>query len=144
MAKGLQVVFDCANPDQLAQFWAAALGYIMQPPPEGYSSWEALLKEMGLPESDWDKASAVIDPEGKGPRIFFQKVPEGKATKNRVHLDINIGDRDIVPDERRNRVDEHVAYLQSIGATLIKPGSEVHGEYWVVLQDPEGNEFCVQ
>ena len=87
----IQVVFDSADPGRLAQFWAAALHYVVQPPPPGYASWEDLLREMGVPEEQWTSRSAVVDPEGSGPRIFFQRVPEPKAAKNRVHLDVRAG-----------------------------------------------------
>jgi Glyoxalase-like domain len=82
MAVGVQVVFDASDPAALAEFWAAATGYVVQPPPEGFDSWEAFLAQIGVPEDQWDKASACIDPEGKGPRFFFQKVTEPKTAKN--------------------------------------------------------------
>jgi hypothetical protein len=143
MATGIQVVFDAADPDKIAQFWAEALHYIVQPPPEGYETWEQLLTEMGVPESEWDKASAVVDPDGKGPRIFFQKVPEPKSVKNRVHLDINIAGRATPPDQRRMKVDAEVERLERLGASRLYV-LEQYGEYCVTMRDPEGNEFCVQ
>ncbi len=143
MATGIQVVFDAADPDKIAHFWAEALGYILQPPPEGYESWEQLLAEMGVPQSEWDKASAVVDPGGTGPRIFFQKVPEPKTVKNRVHLDINAAGRGVPPEQRKATVDAEVERLAKIGATRLYVQDE-HGEYCVTMRDPEGNEFCVQ
>jgi hypothetical protein len=143
MATGIQVVFDTADPDKLAHFWADALGYIVQPPPDGYESWEQLLAEMGVPEAEWDKASAVVDPDGRGPRIYFQKVPEPKSVKNRVHLDLNVAGRALLPEERRPTVDAEVARLEKLGATRLYV-QDAHGEYCVTMSDPEGNEFCVQ
>lgn len=144
MATGIQVVFDCADPDRLARFWASVLGYRLQDPPEGYGSWEEFLEDQGVPESEWNSASAVVDPDGAGPRIFFQRVPEPKTVKNRVHLDVNAGGGLGVPvDERRRRVDAEVERLRGEGATLLRPVEE-RGEYHVVMQDPEGNELCVQ
>lgn len=144
MATGIQVVIDCADPAQLSSFWATALGYQVQDPPAGYESWEAFLAAMNVPQEEWNAASAVVDPDGKGPRIFFQRVPEPKIVKNRVHLDLNVGGSATTPlEERRQRVDAEVKRLQSCGATMLRP-MEQHGEYWVVMQDPEGNEFCVQ
>src|SRR5689334_12255857 len=99
----IQVTFDAADPDALARFWAGVLGYIVQPPPEGFDTWEAFLASIGLPESEWDKASAIVDPEGKGPRLYFQKVPEGKTVKNRMHLDVNVGGPRGTPEEERRR-----------------------------------------
>src|SRR3954451_17087060 len=76
MAMTFQVTIDCADPDRLAKFWAAALGYQLQPPPEGFDTWIDFLKARGIPESLWNSASAIVDPAGAGPRIFFQQVPE--------------------------------------------------------------------
>ena len=92
MAPRVQVVIDCADPSGLAPFWAEVLGYIEQPPPEGSATWEDWAREHDIPEEDWNKASAVVDPEGKGPRFYFQQVPEGKVAKNRVHLDVFVAE----------------------------------------------------
>jgi hypothetical protein len=146
MATGVQVVMDCADPNRMMKFWATALEYKEQDPPEGHASWEDFLRSMNVPEDQWNSAGAVVDPEGKGPRIYFQRVPEPKTVKNRVHLDLNVGDGQATPmEERRKRVDAEVDRLVAAGATVFRPG-EVSGlgEYWVVMQDPEGNEFCVQ
>ncbi|HZD80612.1 MAG TPA: VOC family protein [Actinomycetota bacterium] len=145
MATRIQIVNDCADPSGLAAFWAEALHYRLQDPPEGASSWEDWLREQGIPEERWNDASAVVDPDGAGPRIFFQRVPEGKVVKNRVHLDLSISGGIRAPlEERQRSVDGEVERLQGLGATIFRPGSVQRGEYWVVMQDPEGNEFCVQ
>ena len=145
MAVRIQVVFDCADPDRLARFWASALGYHIPPPPEGFETWEAWLTAHDIPEEDWNSASAVEDPDGAGPRIYFQQVPEQKIVKNRVHIDLNVGGGGKVPlEDRQQRVDAEVERLVKEGATVFRPGSVERGEYWVVMQDPEGNEFCVQ
>jgi hypothetical protein len=144
MAIPIQVTFDCADPEPVASFWAEALGYKLQDPPEGYASWPDFLTAIGIPEAEWNRASAIVDPEGRGPRIYFQRVPEPKVVKNRVHLDVNVGGGPETPaDERRTRVDAAVERLSALGATKIRPYEE-NGEYWVVMQDPEGNEFCLQ
>lgn len=144
MAIPIQVTFDCADPARVASFWAEALGYKLQDPPEGYASWPDFLTAIGVPEAHWNKASAIVDPEGRGPRIYFQRVPEPKVVKNRVHLDVNVGGGHGTPaDERRARVDAAVERLCGIGATKLRPYEE-NGEYWVVMQDIEGNEFCLQ
>jgi Glyoxalase-like domain len=143
MATGLQIVFDCADPDKLARFWAQAIHYKMQDPPPGFASWEAWLKSQGIPESEWDSASAVVDPEGVGSRIYFQRVPEAKTVKNRVHLDLNISGGSAVPgDERRRRIDAEVDRLVRLGARRSRTVQE-RGEYFVNMFDPEGNEFDV-
>lgn len=144
MTTSIQVTFDCADPNRLAEFWAEALGYRLQPPPAGYDSWEAWAAEQGIPPEQWNAMSAVVDPDGVGPRLFFQRVPEGKTAKNRVHLDVNVGGGHGTPlDQRKQRVDAAAASLVAAGATRLRP-FEQHGEYWVVMQDPEGNEFCLQ
>ncbi len=144
MAIPIQVTFDCADPARLALFWAAAVEYKLQDPPEGYDSWPVFLIAIGIPEDQWNRASAIVDPEDRGPRIYFQQVPEPKVVKNRVHLDVNVGGGPgMPPDERRVRVDAAVERLCALGATRLRPMEE-HGEYWVVMQDPEGNEFCLQ
>ena len=143
MATGVQVVFDCADPARLSRFWVEALGYKLEDPPEGYASWEDWLREQGIPEERWNDAGAVVDPDGSGPRIYLQRVPEPKTVKNRVHLDLNAGGGGSVPiEERRRRVDAEAERLQGIGATRLRALEEL-GVYWVVMQDPEGNEFCV-
>jgi Glyoxalase-like domain len=144
MATSVQVVIDCADPDRLARFWATALGYKLQDPPTGYASWEDFLREMKVPEEEWNSASAVVDPDGAGPRVYFQRVPEGKRVKNRVHLDLNVGGGHGTPlEERKTKVDAEVERLRGEGATVVGP-IEQRGEYWVVMQDPEDNEFCLQ
>jgi hypothetical protein len=144
MATGVQVVFDCADPDRLARFWADALGYRLQDPPAGYGSWQDWARDQGIPEERWNDAGAVVDPDGKGPRIYLQRVPEPKTVKNRVHLDLNIsgGPSAGTLEERRARVDAEVERLRGLGATRQRAAEEL-GQYWVVMQDPEGNEFCV-
>jgi hypothetical protein len=142
MARPFQVTMDAADPTRLAAFWAAALGYEVQPPPPGFASWEELLESQGVPRDQWGAASAIIDPDGVRPRIFFQRVPEPKAAKNRVHLDLQSGGGPGVPlDEQRRRVQDEVGRLVSLGATEVGEQADL-GVYWVVLRDPEGNEFC--
>jgi hypothetical protein len=143
MATGVQVVFDCADPDALARFWAAALGYKLQDPPEGYASWEDWAREQGIPEDRWNEVSAAVDPDGRGPRLYFQKVPEAKIVKNRVHLDLNIsGGRGTPLAERRRRIEAEVERLLRAGAARLRTLEESDG-YVVNLADPEGNEFDV-
>lgn len=144
MATAIQVVFDCADPAQLAPFWAAALGYKQDDPPPGFETWPDFLKAQGVPEDQWNSANAVSDPDGVGPRIFFQRVPEPKSVKNRVHLDLNVGGGHSVPiEERRTRIAAVAERLIQSGAKRLRE-MEQRGEYWVVMADPEGNEFCLQ
>ncbi len=109
----LTVVLDCADPEGLAGFWAAALGYRREPFQEPYL--------VLLPE-----------PGGAGPELVLQRVPEPKAGKNRMHLDLHVED-----------VDAEAARLVGLGATR-RGGEVVEGGFrWLVLADPEGNELCV-
>ena len=97
---------------------------------------------MEIPEENWNDARALVDPTGDGPRIFFQRVPEGKAAKNRVHLDVNAstGPSD---EDKRAKVEELATVLVEAGAVMQRSYEE-QGGFWIVMLDPEGNEFCVQ
>ena len=82
----LQITFDCADPARLVSFWSAALGYVVEPPPDGYPTWNDYWRMVGVPESelptDGDAADSIIDPAGVGPRIVFLPVPESKTASN--------------------------------------------------------------
>ena len=143
MAVNLQIVFDAADPGALAAFWCEAIGYEPQPPPPGFDTWEDWARDMGIPQEAWNDAAAIVDPAGVGPRIFIQRVPEPKRAKNRMHLDIGVSGGPSTPlEERRTAVDLAVEELTDAGAAIVEP-MEQRGEYWVVMRDPEGNEFCV-
>ena len=143
MAVRIQVVIDSSEPGTLARFWAEALGYQVEAPPPGFDDWPGFLRSIGVPEEEWGRYAAVVDPEGTGPRVFFQKVPEGKVVKNRVHLDLSVGGgREAAGEERRKNISRAAARLEGLGATVVGPKEEA-GSYWVVMQDPEGNEFCL-
>ena len=143
MAVRIQVVIDCHDPGTLARFWAEALAYQEEPPPPGFDDWPAFLRSIEVPEEEWNRYAAVVDPDGAGPRVFFQQVPEGKVAKNRVHLDLSVsGGREAAIEERRKGVARAAARLEGLGATILGPKEEM-GSYWVVMQDPEGNEFCL-
>ncbi len=139
-----QVVMDALSPAVLSEFWAVALGYRLDDPPPGFETWEEALAASGLPPERWDDASAVVDPHGVGPRIFFQKVSESKTVKNRVHLDVGVGRGISDPAERWEVVQAHVERLVGSGATVVEERRGEWGDHWMVLADPEGNEFCVQ
>jgi hypothetical protein len=136
----MQIAFDCADPTALAAFWAAALpGYQVQPPPEGFASWPEALTAWGVPEELHDSRSALV---GDGPRLFFQRVPEPKTAKNRVHLDLHAGGGPGVPAEQQwPRVRAEAERLVALGATKVSEHEEM-GVVWAVMTDPEGNEFC--
>jgi hypothetical protein len=133
MTLEVQVVFDAGSPRALGTFWALALGYVEESPPAGFDSWDAALDAWGFAPDDRDTAYAVVDPQGAGPRVFFQRVPEGKTAKNRVHLDLH------PPEGTR---DEVVRKLIDLGAKKLWDG-QLGPQSWVTLADPEGNELCV-
>jgi hypothetical protein len=143
MAREIQVTFDCADPGELAKFWATALGGVVPPPPDGSPTWDEFLAARGVPPEQRNDASAVEDPDGQRPRIFFQRVPEGKVVKNRVHLDVRVAPG-LEGDERMAALEAAADELVGIGATRVsrsEPGPLSGG--FIVMRDPESNEFCL-
>lgn len=138
----VQVTFDCADPDALARFWCAVLGYEIDEPPDGFDSWEAALAAWGVPEEHWNDKSAAHDPTGSGPRLFFQKVPEAKTVKNRLHLDVRAAPG-LEGDARRAGLEAEAERLVGLGAQVVQPYHEDPLGSWIILSDPEGNEFCL-
>lgn len=148
MAERYKICVDCTDPNLLAAFWAEAMGYVV----EDYASFIETLLDQGLVGDDdlvvldgrkaFKTAAGVrhpddpYDPEtgvGRGMRILFQSVPEPKTVKNRLHLDIHYG-----PDRYEAEADR----LAGLGATRLSEHDE-QGSKWIVMADPEGNEFCV-
>lgn len=124
------ITFACEDPDRLARFWAAALDYeVQEVPPDFMEHWLALGR-------DPNGASAIVDPDGKRPRFFFQQRHKTDTEVAPIHLDISFDDPDAAVDR-----------LLSLGATFVEAKSDKIGPYesqWVVMRDPEGNGFCVQ
>jgi hypothetical protein len=141
MYTSLQVVFDAAEPARLADFWAVAMGYVQESPPEGFTTWVDFAHSIGLPEAEFGDQASLVDPDGAGPRLYFQRVPEGKTAKNRVHLDVRVG-RGKRGEEWSRCVEQHVARLLEAGGSVAWRNNTVRGRS-VVMRDPEGNEFCV-
>ena len=144
MTREVQITFDCADPDALCGFWAEVLGYQEQPPPPGFDSWEAFLDSVGVPKEQRNDRSAAVPVDGAGPRLFFQKVPEGKSAKNRVHLDVRAAPG-LGNDERMTALEAEAERLVTLGATRLRrfePGTELSAGF-IVMSDPEGNEFCL-
>lgn len=136
-----QVTFDCAEPERVARFCCEVLGYVVPPPPKGFDTWDAFGRT--LPPERQGAAFACVDPSGVGPRLFFQRVPEGKAVKNRVHLDVRVG-TGLVGEERLAALEAECARLVTLGAVrgqlLLADGVN---ESCLGMQDVEGNEFCL-
>jgi hypothetical protein len=141
----LQIAIDCHDPGAQVRFWCLALDYEPVPPPEGHATWRDWYRGLGISEEelgDDDGQDRIRDPEGILPAIWFQVVPESKAAKNRVHLDVLVG-RGLPKPERIMVVEERARRLEAAGATRLTVLNEYDDHYGVVLQDPEGNEFCV-
>ena len=135
-----QVTFDCAEPERLARFWCEVLGYVVPPPPEGFATWDDFTRS--LPPEQQDSWFACIDPTGVGPRLFFQRVPEGKAVKNRVHLDVRVG-TGLVGEERLAALEAECARLVALGAVHVRTLYDGDDESCIPMLDIEGNEFCL-
>jgi Glyoxalase-like domain len=135
----IQIALDCADPHRLVEFWAYALGYEV----ERHEDMIRGLLESGVATDDdvatvdgrlvWKTAATCSDPGGTRPRWYFQLVPEAKTVKNRMHVDIRIG------EEGR---EAYVAELLKLGAKRLYDGQQ-GPQTWITVADPEGNEFCV-
>ncbi len=137
--KQVQVAFDCVDPRAVAQFWKAVLGYVDPPVPPGFDSWE--LYDASLPVESQGSTWVCQDPDGVGPRLFFQRVPEPKAMKNRVHLDVRVG-VGLTGDERVAALEAEAARLEELGARRVRLLlADEENESCLLMQDVEGNEF---
>lgn len=141
-----QLTVDAGDPALLARFWAGALGYQPAPPTTPETPWHAHYRARLGDRTAFD--DRLFDPDGLRPPIWFQQVPEAKAGKNRLHLDLypTGRDRSLTQDRRVAVVEEKVAELIGLGAIVVRRTREDDPDdpvYFVVMQDPEGNEFCV-
>jgi hypothetical protein len=156
MPAGFQIVIDCVDPGLLARFWAAALGYVLESPPEGFATWDDWRRDIGFPDDELgDGADSIVDPAGDGPRIWFNAMPDAKVVKNRLHFDIHasLGGtgggylssvRKIPSEVRKQRVDAEAARLAELGATITGAFTPEGVEHYAVgMRDPEGNEFDI-
>jgi hypothetical protein len=135
----VQVTFDCAEPERVARFWCEVLGYVLPPPPDGFATWDEY--HGSRPPAEQGQWFACVDPTGVGPRLFFQRVPEGKAVKNRVHLDVRVG-TGLVGDERLAVLQAESARLVALGAVEVRVLlADEENESCILMQDIEGNEF---
>ena len=145
VVREVQVTFDCSEPEVLATFWREALGYREQPPPPGFVDWQTALAAWQVPDAERTSRSAILPPEGEpGPRLFFQRVPEGKTAKNRVHLDVRVAPG-LQGEERMAALESESERLVAHGATRVRRVDPDGGleTGFVVLLDPEGNELCL-
>jgi len=133
-----QIAIDCADPHSLARFWAGVVGYQVEDHHDGvermiaagYADRDAAVEIDG--RLQWATATACFDPDGRGPRLLFQQVPETKTVKDRIHLDLHF------PTDGNAEVERII----ELGATRLWDGQQ--GPHtWITLADPEGNEFCI-
>jgi predicted enzyme related to lactoylglutathione lyase len=115
------ITFDCTDAGVVGRFWELLLGWRLETEPDGSGAF--------------DRDEAFLINPGGGPNLLFQRVPEPKQVKNRVHLDLG-------PTERTR--DMEVERLLAAGATVVGDHRNPDGTGWVVMADPEGNEFCVE
>ena len=133
MARLNNITFACEEPVQLAEFWREALGYEhIEPPSEVLEEVEKAIAAGELDPTGW---AMLVNPDGTGPRLLFQRRPKGSTTDIPIHLDLHSDDRAA-----------EVERLVGLGATVVEERSQKIGPYeevWTVMKDPEGNGFCV-
>jgi catechol 2,3-dioxygenase-like lactoylglutathione lyase family enzyme len=143
MSVTFHVTFDAHDPEKLADFWTTVLDYELQDPPKGFDTWEQFGEHIGMPRERRHDLIAIVDPDDeKSSRVLFQKVPEDKTVKNRVHLDVHVSAGASDDDEAWRRVLAAVDKLVATGATVVGENNEPNGRC-MVMRDPEGNEFCL-
>lgn len=152
MSRDFQVTFDAHDPRALSTFWRDVLGYVHPGPPgvdvpdgvDPLAVWDEFLARVGVPEEQRNTRSAIEDPDGNGPRLFFQQVPEDKVAKNRVHLDVRAAPG-LQGEERMAALEAECDRLVALGATRLhrhEPAPPLSSGH-IVMADPEGNEFCL-
>ncbi|MGP9539493.1 VOC family protein [Brachybacterium sp. AOP43-C2-M15] len=152
MSATIQITFDAHDPRTLSLFWKEVLGYVHPGPPgvelepgdDPLAAWDEFLAASGVPEERRNSASALVDPDGEGPRLFFQQVPEDKVAKNRLHLDVRTAS-ELRDEERMAALEERSAQLVALGARQLErhePEAPTSIGF-LVMADPEGNEFCL-
>lgn len=152
MSRQIQITVDAHDPRALSAFWRDVLGYVIPGPPgvelpagaDPLAAWEEFLAGIGVPADRRNTRSAVEDPDGVGPRLFFQQVPEDKIVKNRLHIDVRAAPG-LAGEERMAALERECARLVGLGATRLhrhEPAPPMEAGH-LVLADPEGNEFCL-
>ena len=152
MSRQVQVTFDARDPRALSCFWGEVLGYVHPAPPgvdlpagaDPLAAWDEFLERAGVPQDQRNAGSALEDPDGPGPRLFFQQVPEDMVAKNQVHLDVRAAPG-LHGDERMAALEAECTRLVALGAARVRrhePARPMSAGF-IVLTDPEGNEFCL-
>ncbi|MFI6169773.1 VOC family protein [Nocardia sp. NPDC051052] len=152
MSREFQVTFDAHDPAAVSTFWRDVLGYVHPGPPgvdvpagtDPLGAWDEFLARIGVPPEQRNTRSAIEDPDGQGPRLFFQQVPEDKVAKNRVHLDVRAAPG-LQGAERMAALEAECDRLIALGAKRIQryEPEPPMGAGHIVMADPEGNEFCL-
>ncbi|MFD6163319.1 VOC family protein [Nocardia sp. NPDC060256] len=152
MSRHIQVTFDAHDPAALSTFWREVLGYVHPGPPgvdvpagtDPLAAWDGFLARIGVPPEQRNTRSAIEDPDGEGPRLFFQQVPEDKVAKNRVHLDVRAAPG-LQGAERMAALEAECDRLVALGAKRVQryDPQPPMGAGNIVMTDPEGNEFCL-
>ena len=132
MGSPFQVTIDCRDADRMSEFWSLALDYEIETPPLGYLSWADFLRANQVAMPSPGSVSAIVDPIGRGPRLVFMQAHGGRNGK--LQLDLRLGD-----DARK---EAKVSQLEAAGGVRVRRIDD-GGDWWVVMADPEGNEFCV-
>src|SRR5262249_2692830 len=137
-------------PGSRSSLWRGVLGYVCAGPPgvdlpedaDPLAAWDDFLARAGVPEEQRNTRSAIEDPDGRGPRVFFQQVPEDKVAKNRVHLDVRAAPG-LQGDERMAALEAECDRLVALGASRLRrfEPEPPMGSGFVVMADPEANEF---
>ena len=135
VATSFQITIDCDDAGRMVEFWSVALGYVAEPPPAGYLSWEDFLRANDIVIPRAGTIGAIVDPDDAGPRILFMRVPDRRRCGRQIHLDVRAGNDDVAKKTK-------IAELAAAGATAIRRVDD-RGQWWMVMSDPEGNEFCV-
>ena len=139
MRPTVQVTFDAVDPHALVRWWADLLGYDVE---DSHDAVTQLLAEGHVSDAEvvvidgrraFADGAAAHHPDRAGPRLYVQRVPEPKTAKNRVHLDVRVG---------QDALDAEVDRLTATGAEFVEWNSHP-GHRWAVMRDPEGNEFCL-
>ena len=152
MSRHIQVTFDAHDPQALSSFWRDVLGYVHPGPPgvecpPAPTRWpRGTTSSIGSAcrEEQRNTRSAIEDPDGHGPRLFFQQVPEDKVAKNRVHLDVRAAPG-LQGEERMAALEAECDRLVALGAARVRryePAPPMSAGF-IVMADPEGNEFCL-
>jgi len=153
MATTLQLTIDTHDPAPLVAFWCQALGYVPQPPPDGFDTWKAWYLSVGVPDDELpalgDAVDRLIDPDGVGPLIFFRLTPTRLDERSRIHLDLDIAvaeDGSRLPfAERYAPVRTKADELVAAGGTILRVADEPeHEHFHITMTDPEGNVFCLR